>query len=133
MSAADTWEADLYSRLSGDATLRAIVGTRIFPSPAPDGTAGPFLVWQQINATGASTHDAPADFYSGTLQLTVWAQDKSRAREARARAIALLDAQVTAGGHNLVCVNPSQSDIYDAETTPRMHGAAVDFSFSFNL
>ena len=132
-TAANTWEADLYAKLSGDATLRVIVGTRIFPAPAPDGTAGPFVVWQLISAEGATTHDAPADFYRGTLQLTAWAADKSRARAALDRVIELLDAVNIAGARDLTCVNPMRGETYDADTTPRMHGQLVDFSITFNV
>lgn len=38
----------IYAALAGDATLTPIVGTRIFPEVAPQGTPYPFIVYQYL-------------------------------------------------------------------------------------
>jgi hypothetical protein len=40
----------IYSTLTGSTSLAALVGTRIYRDEAPEGTAFPFVVMQQIDA-----------------------------------------------------------------------------------
>ncbi|XBQ15803.1 MAG: DUF3168 domain-containing protein [Oceanicaulis sp.] len=42
-------EAVLFSRLTGDAAIAAIVGTRVYPVEAPEGAALPHLVYRLVS------------------------------------------------------------------------------------
>lgn len=48
----------VYATLSGASALAALVGDRIYPAIAPEGTARPYVVFHKISAVPTASHDA---------------------------------------------------------------------------
>jgi hypothetical protein len=44
-----TMDAALFSRLSSFAGLKALIGTRIYPAPAPQNAAYPLVTYQEVS------------------------------------------------------------------------------------
>lgn len=82
----------IYSILSGDATLAAIIGTKIYPVQAPQRTPPPFVVYRENNtiATDQKDGSAPKDLKS--VQIDIYSGTYTEAHTAADRIRVLLDA-----------------------------------------
>lgn len=47
----------IYDKLVATEALTALVSTRIYPTTAPQGVTGSYIIWQQIGADPATTHN----------------------------------------------------------------------------
>lgn len=50
-------EEALFAMLSADADIAAVVGARIYPKAAPQGTAKPLLVYEKVSGVRVDDHD----------------------------------------------------------------------------
>lgn len=81
MAGETTVESALYTLLTSDSGVTALVGTRIYPLLVPDGTALPAVAYQQISMIPRKTHSGPNALRHERYQLTVHASgyDSGRA------------------------------------------------------
>ncbi len=81
-------EKGLVSHLENDAGVAAIVGSRIYPEPAPQNASYPLIVYTRI--TGTHEHDlqGAAGLCEARYQLRCWAESRS-AVKALAEAVRL--------------------------------------------
>lgn len=74
-------EAALYTVLSGDATLVALVGgsasPRIYPLGIPAGKSVPAVVYQQISGQRPTSCDGTVGICAALFQITCWAEGPS--------------------------------------------------------
>ncbi|HEG43246.1 MAG TPA: DUF3168 domain-containing protein [Phycisphaerales bacterium] len=75
-----TIEKAIYSLLSGDPTLSALVGTRIDPMIVPQGTAMPAVTYMQIPSWRDNTLDGPSGLVRSRWQINCWALTTAEAR-----------------------------------------------------
>ena len=87
MSLPEAPEAFIYGRLTSTAAITAIVGTKVFPVMAPQGTIAPLVIYQRMNVSREPSLTGPTGVPVVTLQLTSWASSyetaKTLAREIR--------------------------------------------------
>jgi hypothetical protein len=80
-------EAFLFQRLTGRTAVSSVVGTRVFPIIAPQGTALPLIVYQRTNVQREQSLTGPIGRPVITLQLTSYGTSyssvKQLAREVR--------------------------------------------------
>lgn len=72
LSAADKW---LYTTLSGDAALAAIVGTRVYDTLAPEGSAFPCVVFSYQGGHDVHTNGPGRVMVSALYQVKVIGKD----------------------------------------------------------
>jgi hypothetical protein len=111
-----TVEADLY------ATLKGLVGNRMYPDVAPSGAVTPFIVYQQIG--GRSTQFLERGLPSkknGRFQVAVWSATRS---EAASIGLAIENAMLLATVFQVEAIGSPTAD-YDQETLLR--GSRQDF------
>ena len=82
----------IYSILSNDATLAAIVGAKIFPVQAPQRTAIPFITYRENNTIPTDQKDGAAPKDQIQLQVDSYATTYTQAHTISARIRTLLDA-----------------------------------------
>jgi hypothetical protein len=63
----------LYSKLTGDGDVSALVGTRIYPNVIPQDADLPALAFQQISRPGDMAHDGPYGVVFPRFQITAQA------------------------------------------------------------
>ena len=63
-------EEAVYSRLSGNASVAAIVSTRIYPQKIPQEAALPAVAYSRISATRVKAHAAPTGLARARVQVT---------------------------------------------------------------
>ncbi len=74
-----SFEAQVRDMLLADAAVAARVGTRIFPHPAPQNVASPFLTYQVVGADQVgSSYTARALHDVSTLQIDCWHEQIDR-------------------------------------------------------
>jgi hypothetical protein len=73
-------EEALYSKLTGDAGVAALVVARIYPNVVPQDIAMPAVAYQRISTTRVMAHDGPTGVASARFQFTVSGSTYSSAR-----------------------------------------------------
>ena len=122
-------EAALYTLLSGDSGVSALVSTRIFPHQAPQGGALPFLVYQRISTPRDYSQSGPSLLVWPRFQITAVAATFDGARAlAHALRAALSGYSGTMGGGGGVSVGATflenEADGYE----PRLMSFEPDLS-----
>lgn len=106
--------------------LRGLAGDRVFPDFAPEGTARPYVTYQQMGGLPVNFMDAAApSLKNSRFRLNVWADTR-----AGAAALCLVCEQALRAAPALrttVLTNPLS--LADPET--RLRGTSQDFSFWF--
>ena len=64
-------EEALYSKLTGDAGVAALVSTRIYPNVVPQDIALPAVAYQRISTVRDMAHDGPTGVAHARFQFTV--------------------------------------------------------------
>ena len=113
-----TIETDLYATLAGDSTVAGIVGTRIYPSVAPESAALPRIDYMNVAGSRINTLPGVSDMIRKRLQINCHALTYAAAKSLSAAVIAALEGD---GYLEL------EFDLYDATT--QTHTAIVDWSF----
>ena len=111
-------ETDLYATLSNDAGVSALVGTRIYPSLAPESAALPRIDYQNVAGSRINTLPGVSDMIRKRIQINCNANTYAGSKDLAAAVIAALE-----GGGYLEL----EYDLYDAGT--QIFTAIVDWSF----
>lgn len=117
-------EADLVARLKATAGVTALAGTRVFPSPAPEGSTLPAVTWQQVSDSPNRVADGVLNLRRTRFQLDCWAVSALAAVNlAAAVRDALDDWESTAVQ---MCMTVNVTDLYDGSFAPPRWGRALD-------
>lgn len=120
-------ESNIYSTLSADAGVTALVSDRIYPVVAPQGVTVPFVVWQVIAKTGSTT--LGADETSGLdrvlIQFACFGRTYSSAHDVCNAVRAALEPATLADGGKCI-FNTSRESIDPDE---KLHRHDVDLIF----
>lgn len=76
-----TLEAGLYSRLTGDTDVSALVSTRVYPHVAPQGASLPYLTYYRVTTNRAPVMSGAVDLINPRIQVDVWASTYTGARD----------------------------------------------------
>jgi hypothetical protein len=83
-------EEALYARLSGYASLTALVGARIYPLRAPQTAPLPYVVYQRISTIRWSAMGVDTGLARPRMQLTAWASTPAAAKAVKEQVRAAL-------------------------------------------
>ena len=111
-------ETDLYSTLSNDAGVSALVSTRIYPNLAPENAGQPYVIYSVVTVDRYHTLKGDGDPANKRLQLEC-VDDGYEGAKALATAVI---AALQGNGYQ-----QSEYDLYDATT--QLHSIFVDWSF----
>lgn len=118
----------IYSLLTGNATLAALVDNRVFPVVAPSETALPYLVFQRISHVSAKAHDG-SQLHNYRYQFTAVSTGQPETEEIREALIALLDGyDGTLDGERVTCWHDTDTDGHDDEAG--FYSVNCDFLFT---
>lgn len=111
-------ETDLYSTLSTDSGVTALISTRIYPNPAPEGAQKPLISYQLVAGSRISTIPGTGDATRKRIQINCHANTYSSAKAVAAAVEAALE------GNGYLEL---EYDLYDPTT--QTHTVAVDWGF----
>lgn len=119
-------EAALVAALTGEATVSALVGLRVFVIGGRQGTEYPYVTIQRISTQGAAYLDGPSNLDWPRFQIDAWAKEAIDARDVADAIRAFLDQQEhTAGG--LTFLASLQDDRADVDETTRKFRVSQDY------
>lgn len=103
--------------------LKALVGNRVYPAVAPEGTAAPYLTWQVSGGQAVNFMDgAQPSKKNSRIQLNVWSLSLAEALKLAQQAETILRARSTLS----TTVETAQFTRYEPDT--RLHGTYQFFS-----
>lgn len=73
-----TLETDLRAFLIAQPAVAALIADRVFPAPAPQDTAYPFVTWTLITGQEVSSLTGPSGLRYPAYQLDCWADERER-------------------------------------------------------
>lgn len=117
-------EADLVTLLKNTAGVTAVVGTRIYPAPAPEGATLPNATWQQIADTPERVADGVLNLRRTRFQVNVWAESALAAINGAKAVRAAIDVWESTVVQ--MAVTDSVSDLFDGSFAPPRWGRALD-------
>lgn len=91
-------DADIFTALTGNAGLAALVSTRIFPGICPPGTAVPYVIYQKIASDPAAVHEGASEIAHDLYQFSCFATTFAGARAVRTALRTALDGVALASG-----------------------------------
>lgn len=119
----------IFTKLSSAAGVTALVGAgsacRVVAGWAPDGTALPYVVVQEIASTPDTTHDGPSTSGQRLVQLTCVAGTYKAARDLAAAVIAAIDSVALSGGE--LCLACREQDGYSEAADVHVRIVEADF------
>lgn len=123
--------------LLADPGVAALVIDRVYPAPAPQDVAFPFITFQRITTTRDYTLEGPCGLAAATFQVDCWVQSREAQQAAggaylQARALAKavrLALNVTNGTIAGVGCSISLANERDlVESEPRLRRCSMDFT-----
>ena len=110
--------------LLADVVMSALVGTRIYPSIAPQGVARPFIILRLISAVPHHTHDgAPSDLLEAArVQVDCYGPEYATVHALASKVDDVLGAL---SGPEISATRESAADGYENETS--LHLVSLDY------
>ena len=120
-----TLNSFIFSTLSADAGLSALVGNRIYPLVAADATEPPYIIFSRVATVPAESHEAPSGLDVTTVQFSCFAKKFSTA-SAIADALRAALEQATPPDGGSIHFTASR-DFFEQET--RLYDFQLDADF----
>lgn len=120
-----SYQSDIYTRLTTDATLSGLVGSRVFADVGDSSTGTPYIVYQVISTDGETAHDGTRDIEFPLVQFSVWGASKTSVIQTASALNATLDGQTIPGDSDLTMVFTDQSGTY--ENASNLFGEILQF------
>ena len=126
-------ETGLYTALTGDAGVSALVGTRIYPEIMPQGVTYPAISYQRISTTRTNMLSGVDDFTQVRVQVDCWDDSYSGVKALSAAVKSAIDG-VTALGTEAVhhCFMDSERDLSQFDGDREDRRVSMDFMVYLN-
>lgn len=126
-----SYQSDLYTALTGNAGLTAVVGTNIYPDIADQTATAPYIVYYISSTRGETSHDGERTIEFPQITLTVWAKTKAQAISTSVLIDTILDGNTLAGSSDLSMIFSNRSGTYDPSA--KLFGEILEYSASANI
>ncbi len=120
-----SYQSDIYSAVTGDATMAGLIGTKFSWDIADGGTAPPYVVAQTITTRGETTHDGVRNIEFPRIQFSCWAKTKSEAINIVSKLNNLLDGNTIAGASAVTFQFSNQISQYESAT--ELFGEIIEY------
>jgi hypothetical protein len=125
-------DEEIYARVSGDAGVAALVGTRVYPLLAPQGAAYPFIRYQKISRVGeAVAFDAVNGVVNARFQFDAYAVTFTEARAIQDAVRACLDDWRGIGGAVVMAQLINEFDRYEGDDASRIFRSTQEYQVTF--
>ncbi|MEA4924929.1 MAG: DUF3168 domain-containing protein [Syntrophomonadaceae bacterium] len=119
-----SFETDLYSRLSNDPEVAALVDTRIYPLVAPPEPTSPFCVCSILSKTNTNSHSGFGDISQYKVQVSCYADTYQTAKDVANAVTSALKTWPGAQGAQAV-FRSNEHDLYDKDNN--LYHVPVEF------
>ena len=121
-------EAGIFRRLTADAAVNALAGTRVYPLVLPDEGPMPAITYQRISPGRSYTTTGRVELARIRLQIDCWAEEYSQVKALFAGVLASLECfrgTLPEGTYVDTIQLDSASDLYDSVS--RLYRVTSDF------
>jgi len=125
-----SFQGDIYTALTTDSGVSAIIGSRLFADVADGSTVTPYLVYQVIGTNGETTHDGNRNLEFPSIQFSAWANTKAAAIALASAVNTALDGQTLAGTSDISLTFSDQSGTRDPESN--LYGEILEYRGACN-
>lgn len=124
--------ASIYSELSNESTITALVGTRIYPVIAPQSANFPLIVYEKISVDEGYSSSGPDGVFFSTYRFHIFSYTLSEAEAIKSALRNFLSDTVgTFGTNDLNHLRvEAESDEFEQETL--LYHILIDFKFLVN-
>jgi hypothetical protein len=120
--------AALFSIITGDATVAALIVARFYPITAPQNVTKPYATYQRIGGVRHRSVDGPAGLASPRYQVDAWATDIDEARSLSAAIRRAIDGfKGDAGGLTIHEIVMDDEPFEDFEPDTLLYRASADY------
>lgn len=119
-----TLEEKIYSVLSGDAAVSAIVGSRIYPERAPQTPQLPLVTYSRVSTSFVHTMVSDASTRRARVQITCWAPSYAAMRDLSDKVILAL-RDYSGGPIVRAFLENEGPDLFDADL--QAYGRVLEF------
>ena len=112
----------IYTALSSNPSLVALVADRIYPNAAPQSVVLPYIVYSKISNTPDNVRNEAAPVRNHRYQISVFARSYDHVEEITPEVFEALDQLRQ---NNMWFYYDNEQDLYEPE--PRVHHRAIDF------
>lgn len=107
-----SFEASVYTSLSGSVDVTALVDGRIFPSVAPEDTLMPCVVYTVLNDMPLETLNGPTNLSDAKLQLDCFSNNYDQALDLVAKCMTAIRGDMTVRRATRVVIYESHLKLY---------------------
>lgn len=111
----------IYTELTGDADVSALVSTRVYPLIAPQNVTVPYLVYQRVSGSPVNEMAGYAGLENPRYQIDVYDDDYAGARALAVKVRTAMNAATV-----FTALQQSDTDLYEAEAS--LFRVTMDFS-----
>ena len=86
-----TVDSIIFGILNGNSAVTGVVGSKIFPSQAPQTTSFPFIVFETISTMPNNTKSGPSEMDQYRIQVTTLAKENNQANDIADKVRSALD------------------------------------------
>ena len=126
-------EAGLYTYLTAQSGVTALIGTKLYPVTAPQGTTLPYVVYSKIDTRPVQALGQAAGMATSRLQFDAYAATPLAAKNLIQALRVALDGKQGAWGSTVIGSSLwlNEIDLYEQETAS--HRIAVDFDITYEV
>lgn len=123
-----SFESDLYTRLSNDTGLTALVDTRIYPLVAPANTTRPYCCYMVVSQPHQYSHSGFSGLSQVRTQVSCYADNHGSAKSVADAVIAALESW--SDNNTIQCsMLLNEQDVFEKETG--LYHVPVEFSVAY--
>jgi hypothetical protein len=120
---------DLYSLITSDPTLSALIGTRLYANVAEPNSPADYIVFQRISRNVENAHSGYDDLGEARYQFTAYSKDQNTVESIRDALFSLLNCyDGVIDGQRVVILHTDDDDGFNPDT--ELHNIRIDFDVS---
>jgi hypothetical protein len=129
----DTLLSSIFSALSGNAELAALVGDNIYPVRAPQPTPPPYVVFSQVSGSVRAVMSGPSNDREARIQFDIFARRYSEVDDIRDAITTLLHGRTgqTGSTDGWFFLQDNALDLY--EDADRLFHAVIDYRIGYSV
>lgn len=103
-----SFASSLYSKVTGDSSVAALVGTKVYPVKVPQSAEAPLIVWQEVSSTPDTTLGEASTSGKRLVQFSCLASTYEGAIALGSAVVAALDNATLSNG--ATCISCTEDD-----------------------
>lgn len=126
-------EAAVFSRITSDPAIAALIGTRLYPDRAPDAALKPYAIYQRISTVRNLTHDNADTPITVRMAVDCYAETRQQSREIADAVTNTMHGKTWSTGTIAVQLAALDNDAADYLEGVRLHRSSVDFLITYGV